>query len=82
LYSPWSQFERRTRLNESVHLVGSVNGIVWAAWKYVWGSLSLIGLSVAFMLACIIGLSQVTLQGYNRLRLYRVIDLCERRLPH
>jgi hypothetical protein len=73
------QFERRTRLNESVHLIGFAGGTVWAACKFASGSLSLIGLSLALVLACVFGLWPVALQRYNRLRLYRVIHACERR---
>jgi hypothetical protein len=72
------QFEQRTRVNESVHLVGSVSGIGWAIWKYSSGLLSLTGLSVALVLACIIGFWPITLQRYNRLRLYRVMEARER----
>jgi hypothetical protein len=72
------QFERRTRLNESVHLIGFLGGTVWAAYKFATGSLSALGLSVAFVLACVFGLWPVTLQRYNRLRLQRTINAYKR----
>lgn len=71
-------FERRTRVNESVHLIGFVGGTVWATYKFAMGSLSAPGLSVAFGLACIFGLWPVTLQRYNRIRLYRAISAYNR----
>jgi glycosyl-4,4'-diaponeurosporenoate acyltransferase len=72
-------FERRTRLNESVHLIGFAGGTVWAAYKFASGSLSLMNLSMALVLACVFGLWPVTLQRYNRIRLFRAIHACERR---
>ncbi len=66
-------YEKRTRLNESVHLVGFICFAVLAAVKFASGSLTAFGLSVALALDLIFGLWPVVLQRYNRLRLYRAI---------
>ena len=67
------QYERRTRLNELVHLVGFIGCTVLAASKFAMGSLTATGLTVASALNLIFGLWPVVLQRYNRLRLYRAI---------
>jgi glycosyl-4,4'-diaponeurosporenoate acyltransferase len=67
-------YERRTRLNESVHLIGFVGFLVLAVSKFTSGSLSAFALAVALALDLILGLWPVVLQRYNRLRLYRVIE--------
>ena len=68
------QYERRTRLNESIHLIGFIGFTVLAASKFASGSLTVPGLSFALALNLIFGLWPVVLQRYNRLRLYRAID--------
>jgi hypothetical protein len=73
LQSLW-QYERRTRLNESIHLIGFVGFTVLAATKFTSGSLTVPGLCFALALNLIFGLWPVVLQRYNRLRLYRTID--------
>ena len=73
LQSLW-QYERRTRLNELIHLVGFIGFTVLAAIKFAWGSLTVPGLTFALALNLIFGLWPVVLQRYNRLRLYRAID--------
>ncbi len=70
LQSLW-QYERRTRLNELIHLIGFIGFTVLAASKFAWGSLTVPGLIFALV---IFGLWPVVLQRYNRLRLYRAID--------
>jgi Glycosyl-4,4'-diaponeurosporenoate acyltransferase len=64
------QYERRTRLNELIHLIGFT---VLAASKFASGSLTVRGLTCALALNLIFGLWPVVLQRYNRLRLYRAI---------
>jgi hypothetical protein len=65
------QYERRTRLNELTHLIGSIACTVLVAGKFVAGSLTVFWLAVALVLNLIFGLWPVVLQRYNRLRLYR-----------
>ncbi len=66
-------YERRTRLNESVHLIGFTVFSILAASKFASGSLTAFGLTVALVLNLILGLWPIVLQSYNRLRLYRAI---------
>jgi hypothetical protein len=68
------QYERRTRLNELIHLIGFIGFTVLAASKFASGSLTVPGLTFALTLNLIFGLWPVVLQRYNRLRLYRAID--------
>jgi hypothetical protein len=75
------RYERRTRLNESIHLIGFVGFTALAAEKFVSGSLGPFGLTVALTLNLLFGFWPVVLQRYNRLRLYRAINLCSH-LPH
>jgi glycosyl-4,4'-diaponeurosporenoate acyltransferase len=75
------RYEHRTRLNESIHLIGFIGFTVLAAEKFVLGSLSAFGLTVAMALNLMFGFWPVVLQRYNRVRLYRAINLCSR-LPH
>src|SRR5258708_6918255 len=72
LQSLW-QYERRTRLNELIHLIGFIGFTVLAASKFASGSLTVLGLTFALALNLIFGLWPVVLQRYNRLRLYRAI---------
>jgi hypothetical protein len=72
------RYERRTRLNESIHLIGFVSVAALAASKFALGSLTAFGLTVALMLNLILGLWAIVLQKYNRLRLYRAISLHSR----
>jgi hypothetical protein len=67
------RYEQKTRLNESIHLIGFLGFAVLAASKFASGSLTVFGLTVALVLNLILGLWPVVLQRYNRLRLYRVI---------
>jgi Glycosyl-4,4'-diaponeurosporenoate acyltransferase len=69
------RYERRTRLNESIHLIGFMDFTALAASKFASGSLTASGLTVALVLNLILGLWPVVLQRYNRLRLYRAINL-------
>ena len=64
------RYERRTRLNESIHLVGFADFTALAATKFASG----LGLIFALALNLVFGLWPVVLQRYNRLRLYRAID--------
>jgi len=75
------RYERRTRLNESIHLIGFIVFAVLAAKKFASGSLTAFGLTVALILNLLLGLWPVVLQRYNRLRLYRAINL-HSHLPH
>jgi hypothetical protein len=75
------RYERRTRLNESLHLIGFIAFAVLAAKKFASGSLTAFGLTVALILNLLLGLWPVVLQRYNRLRLYRAIDI-HSHLPH
>jgi hypothetical protein len=68
------QYERRTRLNESIHLIGFIGFTVLAASKFASDSLTMLGFTFALALNLIFGLWPVILQRYNRLRLYRAID--------
>jgi hypothetical protein len=76
--------ERRTRLSEAVHLIGVAVFGTLAIVRFASGSISPFLLSVALLLALVLGLWPITLQRYNRLRLYRIIytrsDLREYRL--
>jgi Glycosyl-4,4'-diaponeurosporenoate acyltransferase len=67
-------YEKRTRLNESIHLLGFICFALLAAVKFASGSLTAVGLVVALALDVILGLWPVVLQRYNRLRLYRAIS--------
>jgi glycosyl-4,4'-diaponeurosporenoate acyltransferase len=67
-------YERRTRLNESIHLIGFIGFTVLAVRKFASGSLTAFGLTVALVLNLILGLWPVVLQRYNRLRLCRAIN--------
>jgi glycosyl-4,4'-diaponeurosporenoate acyltransferase len=69
------RYERRTRLNESIHLIGFIAFAVLAAKKFASESLTAFGLAVALILNLLLGLWPVILQRYNRLRLYRAIKL-------
>jgi hypothetical protein len=73
LQSLW-QYERRTRLNELIHLIGFIGFTALAASKFASGSLTVPGLTFALALNLIFGLWPVVLQRYNRLRLYRAIN--------
>jgi hypothetical protein len=75
------RYERRTRLNESIHLIGFIGFTVLTAKKFAAGSLTAFGLTVALTLNLILGLWPVVLQRYNRLRLYKAIHL-HSRPPH
>jgi|GEM_PF-1325450 len=72
------RYERKTRLNETIHLIGFIGFTVLAASKFAAGSLTAFGLTVALVLNLILGLWPVVLQRYNRLRLYRAINLHSR----
>jgi len=74
------QHERRTRLNELIHLIGFIGCTVLAASKFVSGSLTALGLTIALASNLILGLWPVVLQRYNRLRLCRAIH-AHLRLP-
>jgi hypothetical protein len=74
------RYERLTRLNESIHLIGFMGFTAIAASKFASGSLMAVGLTVALVLNLILGLWPVVLQRYNRLRLYRAINLDSRLL--
>lgn len=74
------RYERRTRLNESIHLIGFIGFTLLAASRFASGSLTLFGLSIALGLNLAIGLWPVTPQRYNCLRLYRAIDARSRLL--
>jgi glycosyl-4,4'-diaponeurosporenoate acyltransferase len=68
------RYERRTRLNESMHVIGSSGVVALAAIKFASGSLTTAGLTAAIALNLIFGLWPIILQRYNRLRLYRAIE--------
>src|SRR5258708_831494 len=67
-------YERRTRLNESIHVVGFVGFTGLAVSKFALGFAHSARAAVALVLNLILGLWPVVLQRYNRLRLYRAID--------
>ena len=67
-------YEKRTRLNESFHVVGFIGFAILAARRFASSSLSSVGLAFALALDVILGLWPVVLQRYNRLRLYRAIS--------
>jgi hypothetical protein len=67
------QYERRTRLNELIHLIGFVGRTVLITSKFALGSLATSWLIIALALNLILGLWPVVLQRYNRLRLYRAV---------
>jgi Glycosyl-4,4'-diaponeurosporenoate acyltransferase len=66
-------YERRTRLNELIHLGGFTGFGILAGYKFAAGSLAVPGLTAALALDLIFGFWPVILQRYNRLRLYRAI---------
>lgn len=70
------RYERKTRLNESIHLIAFLGVTTLATERFVSGSLSAFGLTVAMTLNLIVGFWPVVLQRYNRLRLYRALDRC------
>ena len=67
------RYERRTRLNESIHWIGFTGFTILVASKFASGSLTVFGLTVALVMNLILGLWPVVLQRYNRLRLCRAI---------
>lgn len=67
-------YEKRTRLNESFHVVGFIAFAILAGRRFASSSLSAVGLAIALSLDVLLGLWPVVLQRYNRLRLYRVIN--------
>jgi hypothetical protein len=67
-------YKKRTRLNESFHVVGFIAFAVLAASRFASGSLTALGLAIALALDVILGLWPVVLQRYNRLRLCRAIS--------
>ncbi len=71
-------YERRTRVNELIHLIGYIGCMVVVVGKFATGSLTAVWLTVASVLNLIFGLWPVVLQRYNRLRLYRCIDTYSR----
>jgi glycosyl-4,4'-diaponeurosporenoate acyltransferase len=75
------RYEGRTRLNESIHLIGFVGFTALAVTKFASGSLTAFGLAVGLVLNLLLGLWPVVLHRYNRLRLYRAINL-HSRLSH
>ncbi len=72
------RYERRTRLNESIHIIGFIGFGLLTAEKFASGSLGVIGFTIAMSLNLLFGLWPVVLQRYNRLRLYKAISLCFR----
>ncbi|MEA2260807.1 MAG: hypothetical protein QOJ51_3632 [Acidobacteriaceae bacterium] len=60
LQSLW-QYERRTRLNESIHLIGFVGFTVLIASKFASGSLTVLGFTFALVLNLTFGLWPVAL---------------------
>ena len=70
------RYERRTRLNESIHLIGFTGFTALTIDKFFSGSLSWLGLTVAMILNLLFGLWPVVLQRYNRLRLYKAMNRC------
>lgn len=68
------RYERKTRLNESMHVIGSSGVLVFAGIKFASGSLTTVGLTLAIALNLTFGLWPIILQRYNRLRLYRAIE--------
>jgi hypothetical protein len=72
------RFERGTRIAEAVHLVGFVVFFRLALPRFSAGSLSKFGLAVASALNLTLGLWPVVLQRYNRLPLYRAIEIASR----
>ena len=67
-------YEARTRLNESIHLIGFIGFTALATTKFASGALTTFGLATAMGLNLFLGLWPIVLQRYNRLRLYRAID--------
>ena len=67
-------YEKRTRLDESFHVIGFIALAILAAHRFASGSLTAVGLVIALALDLILGLWPVVLQRYNRLRLYRAIN--------
>jgi hypothetical protein len=55
------RYERRTRLSESIHLIGFMGFTILAASKFASGSLTAFGLTVALILNLILGLWPVVL---------------------
>ena len=74
-------YERRTRLNELIHLIDFVGCTVLVTSKFALGSLMVFWLTIGLALNLILGLWPVVLQRYNRLRLYRAIH-AHTRLVH
>jgi hypothetical protein len=73
------RFERTTRLNEAVHLLGFAGFTALALKRFSAGSLTPAGLSIGLGLNLGFGLWPVVLQRYNRLRVYRAIEASTRR---
>ena len=75
------RFERWTRIAEAFHLVGFVAFAALATWRFVTGSLGILGLCAGLSLDLALGLWPVVLQRYNRLRLYRAMRAADQAAP-
>lgn len=73
------RFERRTRVNEAIHVVGSVGGAVLILERARRGALTRRAMLAALAANVALGIWPVVLQRYNRLRVYRAIEAIERR---
>lgn len=69
-------YEKKTRFNESFHMVGFIAFAGLAVRRFASGSLTMLWLVIALALDLVLGLWPVVLQRYNRLRLYRAINRC------
>jgi Glycosyl-4,4'-diaponeurosporenoate acyltransferase len=72
------QFERWTRVAETVHLTGFAGFAALTVRQYTAGALGPVGVTIAVTLNLTLGLWPAVLQRYNRLRAYRAIDATSR----
>jgi Glycosyl-4,4'-diaponeurosporenoate acyltransferase len=73
------RLERGTRVAEAMHAVTFIGFSALAVRRFKNGSLTSQGLGLALVTSAALGLWPIVLQRYNRLRLYRAIEIASRR---
>ncbi len=73
------QFERYTRLLEAIHEVVFLGFMAWSIWRAAVHQTTPAALLFGIVVYVLLILSPALLQRYNRLRLYRAIQLWHRR---
>lgn len=73
------RFERRTRVHEAIHVLGSVVGAVLIVERARRGALTRRATAAARTANAVLGVWPVVLQRYNRLRAHRALEAIHRR---